>query len=131
MLVDCREYAKRGEDLAADGDVAGFLWLDRLFHRRLLDPLPNRYLADVIMRFRDLTPLIGLPSLAKSGELVVSAREHAAILDAIEQRDPERTEALMRRHLAHVRGIWSGRPEAVEKPTPSPEETGPGQVQPA
>jgi DNA-binding FadR family transcriptional regulator len=49
--------------------------------------------------------------LAQQERLTASAAEHIELLDAVLDHDPSRAEGIMRRHLAHVRGIWADRPE--------------------
>jgi DNA-binding GntR family transcriptional regulator len=42
---------------------------------------------------------------------VSSAAEHHDLLDALQAHDEARVEAVMRRHIRHVRGIWAAVPE--------------------
>ena len=51
--------------------------------------------------------LDNLSRLADEGVLVDSAREHAALLDALDAGDVSRVERTMRQHLGHVRGLWT------------------------
>ena len=60
---------------------------------------------------RARTRLYGLERLAQQERLAASAAEHQELLDALLARDAPRVERIMRRHLAHVRGIWADRPE--------------------
>jgi DNA-binding GntR family transcriptional regulator len=114
-IAECREYARHNEAYARAGDVAGFLESDRLFHGRLLRPLGNRRLTELIAQLRDIARLPGLSQLAGSPELSISAREHEALIDALVRSDRERAVAMMRRHLEHSRGLWAGRANA-ERP---------------
>jgi DNA-binding GntR family transcriptional regulator len=111
QIRQCREYARQIEDCARQGDLAGFLDADLLFHSGLLQALENRRLAAVVESLRPQARLYGLPQLAQSGRLMDSAREHSTILDAIEEGDAARAETLMRSHIVHSRGIWAGRTE--------------------
>jgi DNA-binding GntR family transcriptional regulator len=99
------------EAAALDHDIAAFLVADRDFHVGLLELAGNRRLTQMVAQLRDQTRLMGLPALSAAGNLDASAREHADVLDAVGNRDPELAEALMRRHLEHTRGIWAGRAE--------------------
>jgi DNA-binding GntR family transcriptional regulator len=101
------------EGRAAEGDLAGFLSADRQFHLGLLSMLGNQRLIEIVGSLRDQTRLYGLADLAKSGQLMESAREHADILESIAAGDGTRAETLTRHHLLHTRGIWAGRSEAV------------------
>jgi DNA-binding GntR family transcriptional regulator len=100
------------ESTAEDGDIAGFMLADREFHLGLLELTGNRRLVRLIDQLRDQTRLIGLKELAKAGRLDESAREHRAVLEALQARDADRVEELMRVHIEHTRGIWAGRDEA-------------------
>lgn len=99
------------ESTAARRDVAEFLLADRQFHLGLLETTGNGRLVRLVAQLRDQTRLMGLKPLARSGQLMASAREHRRILDAVRERHADRAEALMRTHLEHTRGIWAGRAE--------------------
>lgn len=99
------------ESAAEVGDLTGFLLADRRFHLRLLELAGNGRLVRLVEQLRDQTRLLGLKPLAATGDLEKSAREHRDVLDALQARDADRAEALMRKHLEHTRGIWAGRPE--------------------
>jgi DNA-binding GntR family transcriptional regulator len=77
----------------------------------MLELTGNRRLVRLVAQLRDQTRIAGITALAREGSLAKSASEHGEILDALEQRDGERAEALMKRHLIHTRGIWAGRAE--------------------
>jgi DNA-binding GntR family transcriptional regulator len=96
---------------AAAGDVPAFLAADRAFHLGLLELTGNGRLLRLVAQLRDQTRLTGLSALARAGALDASAREHCAVLDAVRERDADRAERLMRRHLEHTRGIWAGQIE--------------------
>ncbi|WP_199035892.1 GntR family transcriptional regulator [Glycomyces salinus] len=106
-----RELADQITDAAREGDLNAFLELDRQFHLGLLDLLGNRRLTTMVAQLRDQARMQGLQKLADQGELTSSGEEHIAIVDAIESGDAERATELMRKHLAHSRGIWAGRTE--------------------
>jgi DNA-binding GntR family transcriptional regulator len=110
-VADSWEYARQNEALAAKGDLAGFLETDRLFHGRLLRPLENARLRELIARYRDITRLTGLAQIAGSPRLTTSAREHGELLEALVKGDRMGAEFIMRRHLEHTRGLWAGRDE--------------------
>lgn len=99
------------EAAAAEGDLPAFLTADRAFHLGLLELTGNRRLLRLVAGLRDQTRLSGLAALAAAGNLRASAAEHAAVLDAVQDRDAARAEQLMRHHLEHTRGIWAGQSE--------------------
>jgi DNA-binding GntR family transcriptional regulator len=107
-----RQLAEQITDAAREGDLVSFLDLDRQFHLGLLELLGNRRLVAMVGQLRDQARMQGLQKLADQGELTQSGEEHIAIVDAIESGDGELAAELMRKHLAHSRGIWAGRQEA-------------------
>jgi DNA-binding GntR family transcriptional regulator len=94
------------ERSAADGDV---LDADRRFHMELISTIGNARLTDLVDRLRRQARLFGLTDLAKSGQLMASAREHRALLDMLKMQDIQAAEKLMRAHIGHTRGLWAGR----------------------
>jgi DNA-binding GntR family transcriptional regulator len=106
-----RPLAKAIVDAAAAADVIVFLETDRRFHLELLGLAGNAEIVKVVGDLRARTRLYGLERLAQQERLAASAAEHFELLDALQAHDAPRAEKIMRRHLAHVRGIWADRPE--------------------
>jgi DNA-binding GntR family transcriptional regulator len=106
-----RPLAQAIVDGAAEGDLIRYLEDDRRFHLRLLALADNPRLVETVRVLRAQTRLYGLDLLVEQDVLTASAAEHHEILDALAARDAERVEALMRRHIGHVRGIWAAVPE--------------------
>lgn len=106
-----RKLAEQITDAAREGDLTSFLDLDRQFHLGLLELLGNRRLVAMVGQLRDQARMQGLQKLADQGELTRSGEEHIAIVDALESGDGDLATELMRKHLAHSRGIWAGRAE--------------------
>jgi DNA-binding GntR family transcriptional regulator len=79
----------------------------------LIATLGNKPLADLVETLRDRVRLHGFKS-GKSREYIAqSASEHFQLLDLLSKRDEPGAVALMQRHLARSRQIWSeGRDEA-------------------
>lgn len=109
-----RPMAQAIVDAAAKGDLIRYLEDDRRFHVRLLSLAGNRRLVDVVRGLRSQTRLYGLDLLVEQGRLIASAAEHHELLDALKAHDAARAEAVMRRHIGHVRGIWAAVPEEGE-----------------
>jgi DNA-binding GntR family transcriptional regulator len=108
------------EGASREHDIAAFLVADRDFHVGLLELAGNGRLTRLVAQLRDQTRLMGLSALTEAGNLDASAREHADVLAAVRERDADRAESLMRRHLEHTRGIWAGRDEAAGLTAGSP-----------
>jgi DNA-binding GntR family transcriptional regulator len=94
---------------ARAGELIRYVEADTRFHVALLKLAGNRRLVELIGELRAQTRLYGLAELVRRRRLVRSAEEHLEILDALADRDPARTEELMRRHIGHVRGLWAPR----------------------
>lgn len=94
-------------EAARRDDLIDYLEADRAFHLGLLDLLDNDRLTRAIGDLRDQTRQYGLHHLSERDELVASAEEHRAILDALVEGDAERVERLMHEHLRHLSGGWS------------------------
>jgi len=92
---------------AASGDLVSYVEADRVFHLALFGYSGNTHLLEVVSRLRAQTRLGGLSRLVAEGKLGESAREHHELLSLIEDRDASGAEALMRRHIGHIRGLWS------------------------
>ena len=103
-----RDLVDAAEAKAAEGDVPGFLAVDRDFHLEVLGLLKNRRLVSIVSNLRDQTRLYGLRPLARPGQLSVSASEHRALLDAISGQDIAAAADVMLRHLEHVRSDGPG-----------------------
>ena len=108
-LVRLRRIARELVRLAQDGDVAGYVEQDRDFHLDLLAVHGNTELVELVGRLRSRSRLYGLVSLARSGEILDTAKEHVELLDLIETGNRQGVTDLMRRHIGHVRGSWAGR----------------------
>lgn len=110
-LRELRDTVEQIEATAAAADVAGFLLADRAFHLGMLELTGNRRLVRLVAQLRDQTRIAGITELAREGNLAKSAAEHRDILDALQERDADKAQELMKRHLIHTRGIWAGRAE--------------------
>jgi DNA-binding GntR family transcriptional regulator len=106
-LAELRERTAAIEAGAATGDLIAYLEADREFHLTLLGYAGNRHLVDLVAGLRDRARLYGLPRLADTGQLRASAREHTALVDALERGDGAAAKALITEHIGHVRGIWA------------------------
>jgi DNA-binding GntR family transcriptional regulator len=108
VLEPLRPLAATIEEAAAAGDLITHVAADMEFHLRLLALGGNTHLVETVRSLRSRSRIYGLRKLADRGELVTSAREHAALLDLVEAGDADGAERLMDRHIRHVRGIWAG-----------------------
>jgi DNA-binding GntR family transcriptional regulator len=114
QLAELQVIADRISAAAGDGDIVAYIEADRQFHLGLLSLAGNARLVDLIDQLRMHTRLYGLEELAAKGDLGVSADEHAELLASLASRDRGAAEAIMSKHLGHVRGIWANRHERGE-----------------
>jgi len=94
-----------------EGRFEDYLEADTTFHLTLLELTGNRQLVRLVRELRQQTRLVGLVNLADSDELEGSSLEHAELVRLLVAGDGAGAEALMRRHIGHVAGLWSGRDE--------------------
>ena len=105
---ELRELAQKIVDAAAAGNLIEYTEADRIFHIRLLSYAKNGRMTTLVAELRAHARLYGLSALLARGELEQVAREHLAIVDTIERRDPEAVAELLREHISQTRGRWAG-----------------------
>jgi DNA-binding GntR family transcriptional regulator len=104
---ELRQLAQAIVDRAAEGDLVEYTEADRIFHLRLLSYANNDRMTNLVSDLRAHTRLYGLADLLERGEFTDVAREHLAIVNAIQRRDPEAVEHLMHAHISQTRGRWA------------------------
>lgn len=98
----------------AEGRLQDYLAADTRFHLLLIGELGNEHLTRIVRELRQQTRLGGLAAMAATSDVLAkSAGEHQQLLDLLVAGDGAGAEALMRTHIGHVPGIWSGQPEPV------------------
>ncbi|MDT8913761.1 GntR family transcriptional regulator [Amycolatopsis sp. PS_44_ISF1] len=107
VIAELRPLALGIERAAAEHDLIAHVATDMQFHLRLLEQAGNPQLVETVRALRSRSRIYGLARLAARDELIPSSAEHAELLDLIEARDADGAEALMDRHIRHVRGIWA------------------------
>ncbi|MYX32408.1 MULTISPECIES: GntR family transcriptional regulator [unclassified Streptomyces] len=106
-LEALRPAAEEIVTAAAAGDLIAYVEADRRFHLGLLALAGNEHLVEVVGDLRKRSRLYGLTALAERGLLRASAEEHLELLDVLLARDGAAVQAVMTRHLGHVRGLWA------------------------
>ncbi|GAA4662641.1 GntR family transcriptional regulator [Arthrobacter cryoconiti] len=106
-LVRLREMADAIVEYAGEGDLIAYTEADRAFHITILEYRGNRKLVSLISDLRAHTRLLGLAPLAASGKLREMALEHVELVDLIGAGKANEAQALMTRHIGHVRGEWA------------------------
>jgi DNA-binding GntR family transcriptional regulator len=106
-VVRLRPMAAEIEAAARRRDFIAHVAVDLEFHLSLLALAGNPRLVELVRSLRMSSRLTGLRSESDLDTLFASWHEHAELLDRIEARDADGAEAVMRRHIGHVRGIWA------------------------
>jgi DNA-binding GntR family transcriptional regulator len=95
-----RELVEAGRKATSDGDLSRLIDLDLRFHSRLYDAVGNRVLVDVMRGQWAHIRRVMAVTLTFTGYRKRVWDEHAAILEAIAARDPERAGTLADNHIA-------------------------------
>lgn len=106
-IKQLRPLAAGIEKAAARRDFIAHVTIDMQFHLALLELAGNARLLETVRSLRTSSRIYGLRKLPDGDALFGSSHEHAELLDLVEAGDADGAEALMRRHIGHVRGIWS------------------------
>ena len=102
-LEQLKALLREMSEATSAGDVKRSHALNLSFHDVLVDAVGNSHLSATYRRLTKELLLYRLRGLAEGGGLAVSIAEHAAIVDAIEARDPARAGRLLRAHAADSR----------------------------
>lgn len=108
-IARLRPLAAGIEEAAARRDLIAHAAIDLEFHLALLALDGNEQIVETVRSLRSRSRIYGAKQLAETDALLPSAREHSVLLDLVEARDAAGAEALMRRHIGHVRGIWAAK----------------------
>ncbi|MFB6609406.1 GntR family transcriptional regulator [Agromyces sp. NPDC056379] len=106
-----RELAAEIVRAGDEGRFQDYLEADTAFHMTLLELTGNQFLVSLVGELREQTRLTGLVELAETGALTESALEHAELVQLLIDGEGDAATELMRRHIGHVGGIWSGEDE--------------------
>lgn len=107
-LIDARSLARldgliaEQKAVAESGDVRAFYALDEAFHRTIADCVECDYAMRIVESARAQTDRVRFLSLPEASPLPVLISQHEAIVAALRERNPDATEAAMRRHLREI-----------------------------
>jgi DNA-binding GntR family transcriptional regulator len=82
-------------------DRERFFALNERFHMRLLELAGNRWRNQMVADLRKVMKLNRHNSLLKAGRIQESLAEHRAVMQALEQRDPEAARQRMQAHFSN------------------------------
>ena len=100
---------------AAVADADAFFAVNERFHMRVLEIADNRWRNQMVTDMRQVMKLNRHHSLLKDGRLAASLQEHRGIMVALQARDAERAQHLMRLHMAQGKeaALTSAHPEIL------------------
>ena len=90
----------RDLDAVPDEDYRGLMVIDERFHQLLYEAAENEFLSDVLLRLHALSFRIWHLVLERIGCVRGALAQHIAITEAIEAKDPDEAEHLVREHVA-------------------------------
>ncbi|WFP17885.1 GntR family transcriptional regulator [Citricoccus muralis] len=124
--ADADQITARMTALASADDAEAFMEQDRRLHDLIMDASGSHRGRDVVNRLRVSTSRLGVSTAGKERSLDQILREHAPILQAVRERDPQRAAKAMHDHLYRtglllVEQTWSALPEdsPLRQTTPS------------
>lgn len=102
-VAELRSIVARQEKCVAKDDAAGYFQTNAAFHEAIGRFSRNKRLHDILISLEGQMR-IGLQRVSSEGEQRRrGVLEHAQIVNAIEKRDGDRAERLMREHIAKTR----------------------------
>lgn len=102
-----RALADEIQTAAQRSDLVEYLSGDLSFHSRLLAHTHNDQLTALCTSLRGRTRLRALRTLAESGQLIHSAREHHQLLDLLASGDGAGAYRLTLQHIGHASRLWA------------------------
>jgi DNA-binding GntR family transcriptional regulator len=96
----CTDLLDELERAANERDERALIELDQRIHRHVYACTHNAFLARTLEEYYVLTLRIWFLALDRVARLEYAVREHRDLLRAIRDRDPEKAENVMRRHVA-------------------------------
>lgn len=111
-LVRSPEASSRRADRLMQADMA--------FHMSVARATGNPFFSAILEPLKHLLSSYAAGIYRPVEDLIQTYDEHAAIVDAVEARDPERARAAMRRHIDQSRSRFITFMKAAPQPQPSP-----------
>lgn len=117
-ISELREMCATGTRMAKEGDVDGAVRLNAEFHRLIAELSGNRFLADFVAQVDRRVRWYYTPVAPARGQ--ASWREHARVITAIAERDPEKASKIMREHTERTRKTYhETTPHLAAEPKPA------------
>lgn len=97
--LELRELSEINAEMTASVEPADTARLNRQFHTALINAAKNRYLRRAIGAMARTLLILGPSTLFDPVRSKSAAQEHDALLEALESRDGEHAEKMMRTHI--------------------------------
>jgi GntR family transcriptional regulator, rspAB operon transcriptional repressor len=102
-LAELADVLKRAKHWAALRNVENMMLLDREFHLLIARAAKNDVLSELLRNLHERSLRFWFISLTAPAQHDSVQNEHAAIWEAIRQRNPDRAETAMKRHIESFR----------------------------
>lgn len=106
QLIRLGALVERMELATEKGDEKALVHANVLFHETIFDASANQRLLSLGRTLSDFVRRLSSVAFSDPERDREVAREHRAILDALESRDPEQAERCAREHMAHARSHY-------------------------
>jgi DNA-binding GntR family transcriptional regulator len=116
-IEELRSFARLEHRRLDPIDLRGLEELNNLFHRTLYASTGRPRLFDLIESHREQALHYRIYDIYRPAEVVRGVRQHDEIIDAVEDRDGQLAEVLMRRHIEQGAAIVLERRVAPSSPT--------------
>jgi DNA-binding GntR family transcriptional regulator len=103
-LAELTDVLRRAKQWGSLRNIENIMLLDREFHLLIAKAAKNDVLTDLLRNLHERSLRFWFISLNAPAQFDLVQSEHAAILDAIRRRQPDKAEAAMRRHIESFRG---------------------------
>jgi len=104
--VELAELRRISDEMGVlQADPARMYLLNRQFHRTLLDAARNRFLLDAVAGLEKTLLILGPTTMEDATRAAGAQAEHEAVLAALQARDGDRAESLMRAHISAAHGM--------------------------
>ena len=104
-LEEMRDNLAQMKECRDENDIIKYSKLNWLFHDIVYRVCPNRPAIDMILGIKNQLRRFNIRTVLIPGRCEQSIKEHSSIFSAIERKDGDEAERLMRKHLANVRKV--------------------------
>lgn len=99
LLVQMKGYKEKG-------DLLKYSACNRAFHEIIYSACPNHSAVDITLRLKNQMKKYNSKTILVPGRIEVSLEEHTRIYQALLEKDPDRAEKNMKKHIHSVRDVF-------------------------